>query len=125
MKLAELLKRLAGVRAVGSGQWSAHCPAHEDSTPSLSVGTGQDGRILVNCKTGCSVEEICEALGITQRDLFSTRQNGAFLHEPCAAGIPPKVVEQFRPMMETFRHCLTPIKLDALCRFRPRIEAKG
>jgi hypothetical protein len=44
--IEEFLTRLQGVKQGGSG-WTARCPAHEDREASLSVGLGDDGRILV------------------------------------------------------------------------------
>ena len=38
-----------------------HCPAHEDGQPSLTV-TERDGKVLINCKTGCSQQAVIEAL---------------------------------------------------------------
>jgi uncharacterized protein (DUF983 family)/energy-coupling factor transporter ATP-binding protein EcfA2 len=55
-------------RRLANGQWQAHCPAHDDAKPSLSV-TESDGRILVKCFAGCGIDEICNALGITLKDL--------------------------------------------------------
>ena len=63
-----LLARLSGVRRSGSG-WQALCPAHEDRNPSLSIGVG-NGKILVHCHAGCSVESICAALKIKISNLF-------------------------------------------------------
>ena len=48
----------------------ALCPAHEDNDPSLSISEGEDKRILVHCHAGCSVEAICNALGIEVKELF-------------------------------------------------------
>ncbi len=48
----------------------AHCPAHDDQNPSLSIGTGKDGRALVKCFAGCKVEEICDAVGLPVIDLM-------------------------------------------------------
>ena len=45
------------------------CPAHEDNNASMSIAKGRDG-IVVHCFAGCTVKEICEALGIKVRDLF-------------------------------------------------------
>src|SRR5262249_32479175 len=41
------------------GRWHgwygmAKCPAHDDRNPSLSIGEGKDGQVLVNCFAGCS-----------------------------------------------------------------------
>jgi hypothetical protein len=55
-------------RQLANGQWLVHCPAHDDTKPSLSV-TESDGRILVKCFAGCGIDDICVALGITTKDL--------------------------------------------------------
>lgn len=57
--------------------WTALCPAHEDSTPSMSVGLGQDDRVLIHCHAGCATSDILTALGLTVADLFTgPRTNG-------------------------------------------------
>lgn len=61
---------LKGVKKTSQGGWTARCPAHDDSKPSLSVSRGDSGCALVHCHTGCSVEAICGALGLTLKDLF-------------------------------------------------------
>src|SRR5262245_61182843 len=48
----------------------ARCPAHEDRNPSLSIGVGDDGRVLLHCWAGCTVQAILGALGLELRDLF-------------------------------------------------------
>ena len=55
----------------GHGQWTAKCPAHDDRRASLSVSVGEGGRVLLNCHAGCSTEDICAALGLTVKDLFT------------------------------------------------------
>jgi DNA-binding transcriptional ArsR family regulator len=52
----------------------AHCPAHDDRNPSLSV-TERDGRILVHCHAGCPSERVIDAL--RQRGLWPTRESPA------------------------------------------------
>ncbi len=47
------------------------CPAHEDETPSLSVARGDDGRALLHCHTGCSLDDILKPLAIGRRHLFT------------------------------------------------------
>lgn len=61
----------------GSGQWSARCPAHDDQHGSLSISTGQDGRILLKCHAGCGVEDIAGALGLSVKDLFVDKPKDA------------------------------------------------
>lgn len=57
---AEICARLKGRWARTSG--SCRCPAHDDSSPSLSVTQTRDGRILVHCFAGCSQIEVIQAL---------------------------------------------------------------
>lgn len=70
MILEEFCRYLNGVRGNGPNL-AALCPAHRDTTPSLSV-CEKDGRILINCFAGCSNETILEALGLKFSDLFLT-----------------------------------------------------
>jgi len=75
MTIAELIGRLDSVKQNGRG-WAARCPNHNDATPSLSIGEGDDGRLLVKCFSGCSVEDIVGAMGLTTADLFPRRNRG-------------------------------------------------
>lgn len=69
MTATELAARLDAKRN-GDG-WQAKCPAHEDTTPSLSISEGMDGRVLLHCHAGCAVDEILGALAMQKRDLFA------------------------------------------------------
>lgn len=40
----------------------ARCPAHDDHNPSLSISTGDEGRVLVHCYAGCSQDAVIDAL---------------------------------------------------------------
>ena len=76
----DLAQRLDAKRN-GQG-WVARCPAHDDKKPSLSIAEGRDGRALIKCHAGCSIDEVLAAAGLTKKDLFpeSTRRqsgNGA------------------------------------------------
>ena len=51
MTVTDLLNRLDRLRKTGEG-WSALCPAHADKNPSLSVGMGDGGQILLRCFAG-------------------------------------------------------------------------
>jgi len=42
--------------------WTARCPAHDDRTPSLSINTGENGKVLVHCHAGCPQERVIQAL---------------------------------------------------------------
>jgi hypothetical protein len=59
-----------------NGSW--RCPAHDDSSPSLSISQG-DGKVVLHCHAGCAVNDIVAALGLHMRDLFDTpteKKNG-------------------------------------------------
>lgn len=70
--LEKILSPLQRVRKSSTGGWTARCPAHHDRHPSLSIGIGKDGRILLKCHAGCTVESIVAAIGLTLADLFPT-----------------------------------------------------
>jgi hypothetical protein len=53
-----------------TGQVMAGCPAHDDRHPSLSVGEGTDGRVLLHCHTGCDPTTILGSIGMSWTDAF-------------------------------------------------------
>jgi len=67
--LTALKEKDCEVREAGSG-WIAQCPSHDDRTPSLSIGEGDDGKVLVNCFAGCEAEDIVLAVGLKMSDLM-------------------------------------------------------
>jgi putative DNA primase/helicase len=69
MTLDEILSRLTNVKRSGAGH-TARCPAHDDSTNSFSIAKSGDGKLLLKCHAGCTVESICAALSIDVKDLF-------------------------------------------------------
>ena len=69
MTIETLLSSLKGVKAQGQG-YTCQCPAHDDNRNSLSI-TEDGGKILLHCHAGCMTENICDALGITVKDLFN------------------------------------------------------
>lgn len=69
--MAEQVAEHLGAKRAGRGRWMGKCPAHRDRMPSLSIGTGSDGRTLLNCHAGCSVDAVLKASGLSTRDLFA------------------------------------------------------
>ena len=65
-----VLNALNGVKKTGQNKWVARCPAHEDKSPSLAIKELDDGRILLHCFAGCSVDEVVCAIGLELSDLF-------------------------------------------------------
>lgn len=61
-------------RKIGKDTWVALCPAHPDRHPSLTIKVGRKVPIVLKCQSnGCSVDDICGALGIKVTDLFYDR----------------------------------------------------
>jgi hypothetical protein len=63
---------LLDARPVGACKWMARCPAHRDRNPSLSIGEGRQGRVILNCFASCQLSSILTAMQLRLRDLFST-----------------------------------------------------
>lgn len=64
MTIELLESRLEAVRHTGAGRFMARCPAHKDKRASLSARELEDGRTLLHCFAGCSVEEVLSAVGL-------------------------------------------------------------
>lgn len=69
MRADQLIMRINGLREHRRG-WTGLCPKHDDQAASLSIGIGDDGRVLLHCFANCRPEEIVKALGLELRDLF-------------------------------------------------------
>lgn len=53
------------------GGLQARCPAHDDRSPSLSVGDRDDRTgVVVRCHAGCDVQAVVDALDLRLADLF-------------------------------------------------------
>ena len=97
MNAQVILERLKDVRRSGGG-WMARCPAHEDRSPSLSIHEG-DGKILLHCHAGCTIEKIGAALRIKVSELFS---------KPGKVRSKPRVVREADRQIAGLRSRLTP-----------------
>ena len=67
--IAQLLDRLDRVQGK-NGKFMARCPAHDDRGPSLSIGEGDKGSVLIHCFAGCSAEAVMNSVGLELSDLF-------------------------------------------------------
>jgi hypothetical protein len=90
MSAEALLSRHDGVRKTGPGRWLMRCSVHEDRSPSVSVRELPDGRVLVHCFAGCSVEDILAAVGLDWSALFPVDWAGREFKK--APGIPARDV---------------------------------
>jgi hypothetical protein len=98
--IERLLSLLSGVRQTRPNQWIAHCSAHEDRSPSLSIKDAGDGRILIKCFAGCESEAVLTSLGLQFSDLFPERLPD-LPHRKASVGLSP------RDIMEVIEHELT------------------
>lgn len=73
--IERVLERLECVKQVSNTQWTALCPAHEDQEPSLSIGLGEDSRVLLTCHAGCSVDSVLAAMNFSMMDLYPNDEN--------------------------------------------------
>lgn len=101
MTAPDILSRLQGVKG-GHGQWTALCPAHDDTHNSLSIAVGEDGRILLNCHAGCSVDAIAGALGLSVKDLFEDKPQTREKPQITAAYAYPGGVQKLRRSDKSF-----------------------
>lgn len=76
MNIADFTQRLKKAKHTHNGQYIACCPAHDDRKESLSITTGDDGRILLKCHAGCTPEAIVAAMNLTMNDLFPEEKHG-------------------------------------------------
>lgn len=132
LSLSELRGMLHGVVDNDNG-FSACCPAHADKNPSLGVSEGGDGRILMHCHTGCTFEQICKALKVSQsqlrpRDTKPSPKNSATAAKtrsaatvksrtPAAkpkATVKDQTTGDFGKLASTYRKSLTSAKLEEL-----------
>lgn len=60
-------------KAAQRGTGNTHCPAHEDTNPSLTVNV-KDGKQLFHCQAGCSQEEVI--LALRERGLWADTRSG-------------------------------------------------
>jgi hypothetical protein len=96
---------LAGKRSVVA------CPAHEDSTPSLSVAPGETQPVLLHCHAGCEPEAIIEAGGLNWSEIMLADDDGHAASAPVNMWTPRGVAshiyryhnDQGEPLYEVLR----------------------
>ncbi|MEQ1719447.1 MAG: toprim domain-containing protein [Hyphomicrobium sp.] len=79
---AQTIAAALGGHRVGT-TWIARCPAHADSTPSLSINETGDGKLLVHCHAGCEQTAVIATLqtcglwapGFANAEIRSRRPN--------------------------------------------------
>ena len=95
----KILHHLEGTKQVGSGKWQAHCPAHDDKSPSLSIKEINDGTLLLKCWAGCNAGEIVSAVGLELSDLFPKLDNFDHNRAPKGQTRPWSALDVLRALM--------------------------
>jgi hypothetical protein len=120
----DFLDKLEHVQPSGTNEYTARCPSHEDRTSSLSVGVGDDDRVLVNCFAGCTAEQIAKAVGLEMKDLFPPRESVPHLAPRVKAKPKPS---KTRPLtdaeLEAVKRKLSPIQPG--CAAHGELEDRG
>jgi hypothetical protein len=70
-----ILRALGDYKRQRNG-YVARCPSHDDKNPSLRVGEGDGGRVLIKCRAGCPTPKVLQAIGLSIRDLFPRNEAG-------------------------------------------------
>lgn len=72
MTIDEIITHFQHVKPTSSG-YKALCPVHGDHDPSLCIGIGHTGNVVMDCKSHhCKVTDIVAAVGLKMSDLFTT-----------------------------------------------------
>ncbi|MFJ9161202.1 phage/plasmid primase, P4 family [Streptomyces griseoviridis] len=77
MLFADLLGRFESVSSEADGGYSALCPAHSDSRPSLRIWRGADDKVRFTCRAGCDTADVITAVRLGWGDLFQATGPGA------------------------------------------------
>src|SRR4051812_49303758 len=82
--LERVLQAFPGARLQGK-EWATRCPAHDDHDPSLNIREGEQGSVVLICRSrGCPPEAIIAAAGLTMADLFPDHgQHIVHTPQPC------------------------------------------
>jgi|GEM_PF-3243617 len=77
--MIDLHNALTNIKQHGNDQYSAYCPSCESGKSGRGEGHlyfKDDGkRWLLDCKKGCSIDEICYALNVELKDLFAEKES--------------------------------------------------
>lgn len=93
-KLVDALRDNGRNVVVNGDRVQAQCPAHDDTSPSLSI-TRIDGSALVHCHAGCETVDVLAAVGLTMADLYDDRR-GATYRYPDGRMVHRSPTKQFR-----------------------------
>ncbi|MFJ2783669.1 MULTISPECIES: phage/plasmid primase, P4 family [unclassified Streptomyces] len=92
MRFADLLGRFSGVSGEADGGYSALCPAHQDSRPSLRIWRGEDDKVRLTCRAGCGTADVIRAVGLDWSALFDATGPGSVVPAGRPDPVPPRLI---------------------------------
>jgi hypothetical protein len=111
MNLQEIVA-IFDAKQTSNGSYIAKCPAHDDSTPSLSISSGNNGNVVIHCHAGCPSHVVLSKKGLTMANLWNTpSQTTTPIVEK---SIPKKIVETYDYTDETGK------LIFQVCRYIPK-----
>lgn len=78
-RLVDALHRHGSTVKANGVRASATCPAHDDSSPSLSL-TRTESQALIHCHAGCDAPDVLAALDLTMTDLFDEPKGATYTY---------------------------------------------
>lgn len=75
MQFNDVLSHFTVVKRYGD-KAQCKCPAHDDNKASLTISKGDKGTVMY-CHAGCTTKEVCQAAGLTEKDLFDDNGTAA------------------------------------------------
>lgn len=67
----DIKSKLQRIKRATSGKgFSASCPAHDDGKNSLLLKQQPNGKITINCQSGCDIKSVLACFNLTEKDLY-------------------------------------------------------
>ncbi|WP_405817294.1 phage/plasmid primase, P4 family [Streptomyces sp. NBC_01390] len=92
MLFNDLLSRFGSADEHQDGGYSALCPGHQDSRPSLRIWRGEDNKVRITCRAGCRTEDVITAVRLSWSDLFDVTGPGATVSAERPELVPARLV---------------------------------
>jgi len=100
MNFADVLARFRNVSQEPDSGYSALCPAHTDSRPSLRIWRGDDLKVRLTCRAGCKTEDVITAVGLVWADLFNVAGEGLTVPKERPSLVGPFAVASLRRYLD-------------------------
>lgn len=78
MNYEEVKERFTVKKILSRNSCMCTCPAHKDDKASLCISEGRDGKVLLYCFAGCSVNEILSSVGLSLKDISNVKELTCF-----------------------------------------------